>query len=56
VTGRRPEDFANPLLGLLAEPDRLAAFRLAALSASREHRLEAATARWKTILSSPEVE
>ena len=54
VTGRRPEDFASPLLALLAEPDLLAAFRQAALSASQEYRLAVATAKWNSILASVE--
>ena len=54
VAGRRPEDFAEPLLALLAEPQRLAAFRQAALAASQEYRLAAATARWNSILASVE--
>jgi glycosyltransferase involved in cell wall biosynthesis len=54
VAGRRPEDFAEPLLGLLAEPQRLAAFRQAALAASLEYRLAAATDRWDSILASLE--
>lgn len=52
VTGRRPEDFAEPLLALLGEPQRLASFREAALAASQEYRLAAATARWDSILAS----
>ena len=51
VAGRRPQDFATPLLTLLAEPDRLAAFRQAALKASHPYRLDTATARWNSILS-----
>ena len=54
VTGRRPEDFAEPLLGLLAATQRLASFRQAALAASQEYRLAAATARWNSILASVE--
>jgi glycosyltransferase involved in cell wall biosynthesis len=50
VEGGRPEDFAAPLLALLASPPRLASFQQAALRSAERYALAGSVALWDSIL------
>jgi L-malate glycosyltransferase len=52
VKGSRPEDFAAPLVALLASPDRLASFRQASLRSAEPYTQAAGMAMWDSILGS----
>lgn len=50
VPGRTPQDFADRIRPLLADPSRLAQFRLAARAAAESYEITTVAARWTEVL------